>query len=495
MKARYLYIIILHFFISLSGLNGQTDNDPPVPPVLKLVTVNNLTNSVRIFWNPSTSADVSGYVIYSYRNNEGYSVDTLFDPSADSYTRLGSGSGYFSESYVVAALDSAGNISPLSNPLNTIYASASTDTCRNILEINWNRYLSFPLVVQNYSIMYSVDGSGFSEAGAVSADSVRFILNSFQKDVTYCFIVRANLEGGEASLSNNPCVFTKMQRPPEWINADYATITPDNEILLSFTIDPGTELKRFRLERETGNQGSFTGIYQFSSASGSLLYTDDEADAKKINYYRLSAINNCNIPVTVSNISSNIVLSLDRNEDDIKLYWNPYRKWNGGVDSYKINVKTGKELEERYSAGPADTVFHISYSGLMYEITSNEVCFMVKAAESSNPHTINGESRSAVICTPVSEVITVPSLFTPDNNGVNDLFRPVLSFTPVEYQLIITDISRKNVFETRDHSEEWDGTMNGNHLPEGVYLWFLRTRTPSNSVIERSGTVTIKFTR
>jgi gliding motility-associated-like protein len=86
-------------------------------------------------------------------------------------------------------------------------------------------------------------------------------------------------------------------------------------------------------------------------------------------------------------------------------------------------------------------------------------------------------------------------LFTPDNNGLNDLFRPVLSFTPVDYQLIITDANRKTVFETKDYSQEWDGTRNGDHLPEGLYLWFLRIRTPSGRIVEKSGTITIKLTR
>jgi gliding motility-associated-like protein len=118
---------------------------------------------------------------------------------------------------------------------------------------------------------------------------------------------------------------------------------------------------------------------------------------------------------------------------------------------------------------------------------------MIKAVEASNPYGVNGASYSSRICTPVTENIIVPNVFTPDNNSVNDYFKPVLSFTPLAYKLIITDLQRKTVFETNDYLEEWNGTKNGSTLPRGVYLWFLKVSAPSGRNIEKTGTVTIIF--
>ena len=66
-----------------------------------------------------------------------------------------------------------------------------------------------------------------------------------------------------------------------------------------------------------------------------------------INYYRLSAVNSCNLPVTVSNVASNIVLSLERSGDNINLSWNPYRKWLGTISSYRLFINTGNGFEEK----------------------------------------------------------------------------------------------------------------------------------------------------
>jgi gliding motility-associated-like protein len=127
----------------------------------------------------------------------------------------------------------------------------------------------------------------------------------------------------------------------------------------------------------------------------------------------------------------------------------------------------------------------------MYEITSGTYCFRIEASEGSNSHGIAGVSRSNQVCTETEEIITVPNAFTPDNDEINDRFRPVLSFTPSEYRLIITDRKNNRLFETTSHLAEWDGTRNGSPLPPDVYLWFLKVRSLSGKYISKTGTVTI----
>jgi len=286
-----------------------------------------------------------------------------------------------------------------------------------------------------------------------------------------------------------------MQKPPEWINADYATVAPGNRINLSFKIDPSSGLSTFSLEKKTGYTGFFEEIELLTSVSGSVFYSDRSADSSKINFYRLSAVNNCNNRIITSNIASNMVLSIEQNEHDLILSWNPYRYWNGITSTEKLFVKTGLAFEEFQTVPAGDTTITIRYSDLMYDITGPEVCFMIKSFEILNPFDKNGESRSSIICTTVKENIIVPNTFTPDNNLINDSFRPVLSFNPGIYHLIITDLQRNTLFETSDFNEEWDGTRQGTPLPEGVYLWFLKVGTPSGKNVSRSGTVSLIINR
>ncbi len=490
MKNRHFYIIIvLSIFWSYSAFSQiNCITDPPLPPVLTSVSVQPETGNTRFTWTLSSSPGIAAYILYSYKNGDGMPIDTIWDPAATSTL---SRTAPFSVSYVVAAMRLPRCTSIFSNVLNSIFEEVSIDTCMNKIAVSWNSYPSSPEKVTGYSILSSVNGGNYTESGNVNATETRFLLNDFTIDAEYCFIVHANLGEGTFSSSNKICISTKMQRPPLWINADQATLNSDGKVALSFTIDPLSEITRFSLARRIGPSGTFQEISQPFSVNGSVNYTDNLADNRNVNYYILSAINSCNNPVIVSNPASNIVLSLERSGNDIILSWNSYKMWLGFISSYKLFINTGKGFEEKAVISATDSTYILGYQQIMYDVTGNEVCFYINASETSNPHGVSGQSLSSKICTNPTEVITVPNVFTPNNDLDNDLFRPVMSFTPLEYHLIISDRQGNVLFETRDYLAEWDGSHNGDPEPQGVCLWFLKLTTPSGKNISKTGTLTI----
>jgi gliding motility-associated-like protein len=491
MKKRHFYtILFLYFFWSYDALS-QIDCTVPLPPVLTSVSVQPETGITEFNWTLSPSPDIAAYVIYSYKDGTGMPIDTLWDPLATSYSLPGTATKYFSVSYVVAAHRMPSCTSPLSNVLNTIFCSSEIDTCRKEIIIRWNSYPDYPKPVVQYKIFVSVNGSPLAEMYSADRNTNTFTISDFSINSQYCFAVTAVLEGGSLSSSNKSCLSTTMQRPPFWINADYSTVDAETKISLAFTVDPLSEITHFRLERKNGPSGTFKEIAQPVSVSGKVLFTDDQADINIVNYYRLSAINNCNIPVTVSNLCSNIVLTLKRTGNDINLLWNPYKEWLGVLSSYRLFINTGKGFEEKAVIPASDTAMTLGYQEIMYDVSGSEVCFYISASETSNPFGVAGQSHSTITCSVPTEIITVPNVFTPNNDLVNDFFRPVLSFTPVEYLLIISDRRGNILFETRDFLAEWDGSQNGNLQPQGVCLWFLKVITPSGKSISKTGTVTI----
>jgi gliding motility-associated-like protein len=491
MRDRTANILIILFSLLPAGLTGQTDTDPPVSPVLKLVTVRPETGKTDLEWTKSPSADVAGYVFYYNRNGEGFAFDTIFDPGATGYSNTGSFAEFRIESYVVAAIDSAGNTSPLSNALNTIMPSSCLDTCNRKIILNWNSYPSNPYKVKGYHIFVSRDGEPYSDEATVSEGTLTYSKSEFSTGSNYCFYIMAELEDGRPSRSSKTCIETKMQRPPVWINADFATVNAEKTIDLAFTIDPASEIKSFGIERKSSADGGFTTLTVKESSDGRVVYTDSGADPLTAYHYRLSAINNCGNSVEYSNIAGNIVLNLSESNGTLEFRWNLYRQWRGSIETQRLYIDTGEGFSQNILLSPDDTVYKIAYSDIMYGISGSQACFYINAGEGINIYGISGESTSNIVCSEIIEVITVPTAFTPDNDLINELFRPVLSFTPHSYRLIITDRKNNILFETTEYLSSWDGTKGGSQMAEGAYLWFLQVHSPSGRSFSKTGTVTI----
>lgn len=494
MNKKLTYILIILISLAFMQANGQTDDEHPAPPTLLLATINQENGFTELFWTANTEPDLAGYVIYCDYPNDTYAflpVDSVFDLSSQNYSYLNSFSKVVPLCYAVSAFDASRNPSEISNELCTIYAIARTDPCNNLIRISLSKYPSIPFKVLRYDIMMSENGGPYYLTGQVSSEENQFNVQNITEGSRYDFIIKAILENGQTSSSNLTSAIASLTTPPQWINADYATVTDDGEIDLSFNIDPSSDIDTFALERRSGFSGSFQQINQFTGGDiESLVYSDKSATTGEIYFYRLSAVI-CKQATATSNTASNIHLTLANTGNEIILKWNKYRQWRGFVSAYTVLADKGNGFESLATTGPADTVLSVRIPEIMYQLKKEEVCFRIRASERDNPFGIEGESVSGIACTTIEEVVTVPNIFTPDGDGINDLFRPVTTFTPSEYRLIIADRRRNTLFETRDNTESWDGTAGGSPVPQGVVMWYLRIATPSGRIIDRTGTLTI----
>ncbi|MCB0816074.1 MAG: gliding motility-associated C-terminal domain-containing protein, partial [Flavobacteriales bacterium] len=83
-----------------------------------------------------------------------------------------------------------------------------------------------------------------------------------------------------------------------------------------------------------------------------------------------------------------------------------------------------------------------------------------------------------------------PSAFTPDGDGINDVFSG--AGVGVEtYQMRIFDRWGQLVYETNDPSEPWDGSKAGAECPTGVYVYWFRLQAIAGEVNEFMGHVTL----
>jgi len=84
--------------------------------------------------------------------------------------------------------------------------------------------------------------------------------------------------------------------------------------------------------------------------------------------------------------------------------------------------------------------------------------------------------------------IYVPTAFTPNGDGQNDILRAIPIGLIFKY-LRIYDRWGNLVFQTTDHRQGWDGSFLGKPMPTGTFAWSVSASTSDGKVINRHGTL------
>ena len=82
-----------------------------------------------------------------------------------------------------------------------------------------------------------------------------------------------------------------------------------------------------------------------------------------------------------------------------------------------------------------------------------------------------------------------PNAFSPNGDGLNDIFRVVPSGIAFTEWFKIYNRSGELVFQTNKWLAGWDGRKNGKTQPDGTYVWIVKGMDKNGKVIVRKGTV------
>jgi gliding motility-associated-like protein len=67
-------------------------------------------------------------------------------------------------------------------------------------------------------------------------------------------------------------------------------------------------------------------------------------------------------------------------------------------------------------------------------------------------------------------VIYVPNAFTPNGDGLNDIFQ-AKGFYITKFDMQIFDRWGEQIFTSNDINKGWDGTIKGKIIENSVYVW------------------------
>ncbi len=88
--------------------------------------------------------------------------------------------------------------------------------------------------------------------------------------------------------------------------------------------------------------------------------------------------------------------------------------------------------------------------------------------------------------------IYFPNAFTPNNDGLNDLFKIVKPANLTEYHLSVYNRWGQKVFETFDYSKGWNGQFNGQLQSSQTFIWHCELKKQGNATaIKKRGMVSL----
>jgi len=102
-----------------------------------------------------------------------------------------------------------------------------------------------------------------------------------------------------------------------------------------------------------------------------------------------------------------------------------------------------------------------------------------------------GKETMQVVSLKCAPGFHIPSAFTPNTDGRNDLFRPLLYGNMLKYKFSIYNRLGQLVFESSDPKKGWDGTMNGVRQDANTFVWFCDYQLSGDSPKSEKGTVVL----
>ncbi len=204
----------------------------------------------------------------------------------------------------------------------------------------------------------------------------------------------------------------------------------------------------------------------------------DAIDGPSSVYYKVIAEDSCGQQGQAGNYAKPVLLNgtVSENNGYALLEFTKYRSQIDTEIEYEILQVGTHELTSIGWPNAADTSFHDKDFLLPDEL---EKCYLVSARNK------NDVSYSNVLCLPYKPMVYIPSAVSPNNDGLNDAFAPIL-FGVETYDITIYDRWGGMVYQASD--KEWipDQNMKGK-----VFMYMLKLQTSEGRFIYRKGTVTV----
>jgi PKD repeat protein len=317
-------------------------NPPPQSPIKAVTVVSN--TSTAICWNVSTVNDFSYYEIFrqEFLTGNYISLGTINNRTITTFSDDHNlNTLTHSYCYKIQTVDICGYRLPLDSLQEHCTINVSALGLNNSIKVNWTPYVGAN--VSTYDVYRMEVASTIAVwVATVPSNTLTIIDTAFFCPFDYSYRIKANNLNGNAVSSNSDTSIAKpidsvlLQQKVEVVRS---TVINNSNVLTEWKtplIAP-EKIIGYAIYRSTDN-ANFTLLTTASAVTHE--YIDNDVDVNTKNYfYKIKAVNVCDIDGVTSNKSSSILLKAELEDSNVLLNWTGYDGWNMGVDYYIIEKK------------------------------------------------------------------------------------------------------------------------------------------------------------
>lgn len=463
-----------------------------------IVSINSDSYPV-IKWDRLLDDDIAAYEIRRW-NGSIWSFLIKLPSGSDTYTDIQADSTCDrSYSYRIIAIDKCDRESA---PINSEQSQRTVtlnlphiDECERLAELSWSSYTDMPGGLGGYKIFRRINYGLPVEVITIppSATTTYSDAYQFENGQNYTYYIQAYSNSGSAISTS--CQQTRLYSGSDVPDSVYITkvsVINDRDVRIDFHSSPGSTVKKMILERSDNGGISFTAIDSLSVLGDFVpedyYMTDITADVHSQSYsYRLVAYDYCGTTKVYSNIPRTIFLQCSSTQTENSVDWNFYETWIKDVEGYKVyrTVEGQTTIDSSYLLSTIN-----NYTDPLLGVDpTKKVCYWVVAAEKpGNPYLNDATSVSNICCIIKGATFYMPNAFRP--GGINSRLRPVVTFVdPQSFAMTIVNRWGQQLFETTDIVNGWDGLIDGQLAPPGLYAYLITYKSVGGQDYIKRGTV------
>ncbi len=262
---------------------------------------------------------------------------------------------------------------------------------------------------------------------------------------------------------------------------DISSIVTETGSTLTWLQDPGFTPTEYTIVKSTNTN------YSFLAKTTTQTYADASYLTESNSCYKISYTDACLNASPLSSEACPIQLSgLLMADNNITLSWSPYTGWKNGVRDYSVQKFTAQgQLLETFPNTSSTTYPDINAP---LDFANQTYIYIVTA--NANDVGVSESISNAIVITK-EPYLTYPTAFSPRGNEPKNQTFKVFGQYVSSFEMRVFNRWGQEMFYTNDFSNGWDGTYNGNLMPEGTYVFTAKIRDFEGKTSDRSGTVVL----